>query len=85
MATRVLDVEIIGCGTIFLFQPLSDAAREWIKEYVQEDAQRFGDALAVEHRFARDLARGHGRGQLGPGITRPSVVKRRGGRIMMPL
>lgn len=58
MATRGLDVQVIGCGTIFLFQPLSDAAREWINEHVQEDAQWFGDALAVEHRFACDLARG---------------------------
>jgi len=43
-------------GTIFLFEPLTVAAKHWIDENVQPDAQWFGNALAVEWRFAAELA-----------------------------
>jgi hypothetical protein len=52
------DIEISNQGSIFLFLPITAAGREWIDENVQEDAQFFGNALAVEHRFAGDLAEG---------------------------
>jgi hypothetical protein len=52
------DVLIANEGTLFLFSPLSRAAREWIDEHVQDDAQWFGSALIVEHRYAPGLARG---------------------------
>jgi hypothetical protein len=50
------DFEIQNHGTIFLFVPLNDAADLHIRENVQDDAQWFGGALVVEHRYARDLA-----------------------------
>ena len=34
------------------------AARQWVTDHVQDDAQFFGDALVVEWRYAKDLARG---------------------------
>ena len=52
------DFVIHNEGTILLFRPLTDAAREWLKANVQEDAQWFGGALVVEHRYAGDLAVG---------------------------
>jgi hypothetical protein len=52
------DVSVSNHGTIFLFQPLTDAARGWIEENVVGETQWFGSALAVEHRYARDLAVG---------------------------
>ena len=52
------DFIIYNEGSILLFRPLTDAAREWLEEHVQEDAQWFGGALVVEHRFAGDLAVG---------------------------
>lgn len=45
-------------GTLVLITPLNDAARAWLKEHVQEDAQWFGRALVVEHRYANDLIEG---------------------------
>lgn len=45
-------------GTIFLFCPLTTRAKTWIDEHVQEDAQWFGNALVVEHRFAWALLEG---------------------------
>ena len=45
-------------GSIFLFRINSPAAYAWVSENVQDDAQFLGDALVVEHRYARDLAAG---------------------------
>ena len=59
------DFTIQNEGSILLFRPLTDAAREWLKENVQEDAQWFGDALVVECRYAGDLAVG----MLAAGLT----------------
>jgi len=52
------DVLVCNEGTVFLFCPLTSQAKEWIDEYVQPDAQWFGSALVVEHRFAWGLAQG---------------------------
>lgn len=45
-------------GTIFLFHPKTEAAKEWISEHIPEDAQRWGDAVAVEHRYIADIVEG---------------------------
>jgi len=48
---------VVRCeGAIFLFEPLTVAAKQWIDENVQADARWFGNALVVEHRYAADLA-----------------------------
>ena len=57
-ARDVPDVLVSNEGSVFLFRPVSEAAVEWIEENVSEDAQFFGDALAVEARYASDLAAG---------------------------
>jgi hypothetical protein len=54
----VPDVLIRNEGTLFLFCPLTVRAKTWITERVQPNAQWFGNALVVEHRFARGLAQG---------------------------
>ena len=52
------DVLVHNEGTLFLFNPLTAQAREWIDENVQPDAQRFGTTLVCEHRYAWGLAQG---------------------------
>jgi hypothetical protein len=52
------DVLVANEGTIFLFNPLTERAKEWIDNYVQPDAQWFGTTLVVEHRYAWGLAQG---------------------------
>jgi hypothetical protein len=49
------DFSVRSEGTIWLFTPLSPAALQFLSEHIQEDAQYFGDSLAVEHRFVYDL------------------------------
>ncbi len=52
------DVIVCNEGTLFLFRPLTDRAKDWITANVQSDALWFGDALVVEHRYATSLAEG---------------------------
>jgi hypothetical protein len=52
------DVLVRNEGTVFLFCPLTPLAKEWIDEHVQTDAQWFGNALVVEHRYAWGLTKG---------------------------
>ena len=44
--------------TVYLLHPLTDAAREWVAEHIPDDAQRLGNAIAVEHRYIRDIVDG---------------------------
>ncbi len=53
------DVLVHNEGTVFLFNPLTARAKEWIDENVQSESyQWFGTTLVVEHRFAWGLAQG---------------------------
>jgi hypothetical protein len=53
------DVLIENEGTIVMFQPVTDAARDWFAENVQTEGwQWFGPRLAVDHRTAGSLITG---------------------------
>ena len=45
-------------GTIVLFEPLTDAARTWWSSNVDPECMTFGNAYAVEHRYAQDIVEG---------------------------
>ena len=51
------DVLIHDEGTLFLFCLLTPRAKQWV-DHVQTDATWFGNALVVEHRYARGLGQG---------------------------
>lgn len=54
-----VDVTVDNQGSIYLFRPQTVEAHEWIDSHVLDpDAQWFGGALAVEARYAHDLAEG---------------------------
>ena len=40
-----------GDTTIYLLHPKSPFGKAWLEEHMPEDAQRLGQAYAVEHRF----------------------------------
>lgn len=63
--TPAYDFEVRNEGTIFLFTPLTQAAKDWIAENIPDDATYFGPALVVEHRYAADIAQG----MLAAGLT----------------
>ena len=45
-------------GTICLLSPLSRAARRWVHRHLPDDAQKFGGAIAISHRYADDILNG---------------------------
>lgn len=52
------DLSIQNEGNIFLLHAHTDEGRAWIAEHIPEDAQMFGNAVVVEHRFIADVAAG---------------------------
>ncbi len=55
------DFSIEGEGrfcTVYLLRPLTSAAFAWVEEHIPEDAQRLGNAIAVEHRYIGPIAEG---------------------------
>ena len=52
------DITIQNEGSIIMFRPMNKNAKEWMNENIEEGAQWFGGALAVEHRYATGLADG---------------------------
>lgn len=52
------DLSIQNEGSIYLLRSHTDAGKAWIEEHIPEDAQTFGGAIVVEHRFIEDIAAG---------------------------
>jgi len=55
------DFSIEGEGrfcTVYLLRPLTPAAFEWVEQYLPQDAQRLGNAVAVEHRYIAEIVAG---------------------------
>ena len=52
------DLSIQNEGSIFLLRGLSEAGKAWIAEHIPGDAQRYGGAVVVEHRYIGDIAHG---------------------------
>ena len=52
-----MEFDIRNEGSLVLFTPLDDAAKEWWEENV-ESAQTFGPAYVVEHRYASGIIEG---------------------------
>ena len=53
-----IDFAIENHGTIYLLRPLTEAAEAWVDEHIPDDAQIFGDAIVVEHRYIEAIAFG---------------------------
>jgi hypothetical protein len=52
------DLFVQNEGSIFLLRPVSEAGEQWIYDNIPDDAQRFGDAIVVEHRYIRNIVAG---------------------------
>lgn len=56
---RASDIKIEDHGTIVMFHPLSEAGVEWMSQnLLVEEWQRWGQAITVDHRMARDIIDG---------------------------
>jgi hypothetical protein len=52
------DFEVSNHGTIYIFTPLTAAARDWVAEFLPEDAQRWAGGTVIEHRCILDVVIG---------------------------
>jgi hypothetical protein len=52
------DFSVRNEGNIFLLTPNTPDAREWIEAHIPDDAQHFGVAVVVEHRYIADIVAG---------------------------
>jgi hypothetical protein len=57
-APVALDLRFLDRGSIWLIRPLSPRGEEWFSEHLPDDAQRFGGAVACEHRYVLDIING---------------------------
>lgn len=48
------DFRVENHGSIFLLQPLTEIAEFWVREFLP-DVTYFGPAIAVEHRYIREI------------------------------
>jgi hypothetical protein len=55
---NTVDFVVRSEGSIWLFTPLSQTARDFLSEHIQDDAQYLGDSLVVSHRYVYDLLLG---------------------------
>jgi hypothetical protein len=53
-----MDFTVTNHGTIFLLEPHTEAAFDWVDEHLPAEALTFGDAVVVEHRFIHDIVVG---------------------------
>jgi hypothetical protein len=54
-APPAADFVVSGGGSVYLIHPLTDDAKSHLLRVVGEEAQFFGDAVAVEHRYVADF------------------------------
>jgi hypothetical protein len=52
------DFRVENHGSIFLLRPLSKEGEDWAKSHLPDDAQTFGNAVAVEPRYINDIVNG---------------------------
>ena len=58
MNAPAIDVCVTEGGNVYVFLLLTPEARNWVAGHVSDDHQMFGSGLAVEWRYAADLAAG---------------------------
>lgn len=57
-ADDAFDFVFVDGGTIFLLNPVSEAAKAWVADHIPEDAQWLGPRVAVEHRYIGAIIEG---------------------------
>lgn len=57
MNIAAFDYTVENHGSIYLLRPVNDQARQNLDEHTGDEAQFFGDALVVEHRYIAPLCK----------------------------
>lgn len=52
------DIVVSDQGTLVLMKPTSPAGKWWLNKHLDPDAQKLGETVVIEHRYALDIIRG---------------------------
>ncbi len=52
------DFTLYDGGSVLLLKAVTEDAKEWEREHLPEEAQRLGDAVAIERRYIADIVEG---------------------------
>lgn len=52
------DFIVTNHGSIYLFAPMTEPAKMWVRDNLPEDRQTWADAVVVEHRYIADIVEG---------------------------
>ena len=52
------DFQLTDHGSIWLLNPVTKAAQEWVADNIPDDAQRHGNAVAIEPRYVDNIVEG---------------------------
>ena len=52
------DLMFADYGSIWLMFALTESGTEWIEDRIPDNAQTLGKAIAIEHRYVRDIVEG---------------------------
>jgi hypothetical protein len=52
------DLSVQNHGSIFLLRGETEEGRDWISDHIPSDAQSWGGAIVVEHRYIDDIVAG---------------------------
>ena len=55
MSAEVLDFLIADHGSVITLLPFSDGAREWVDEWIDSSAPRFGRQIVIERRYFAEI------------------------------
>ena len=60
MTKKTADINVTGCGSIFLLAPATQAGRDWIDQHIGPDNgfQPYYPTVVVEHRYVGDIVEG---------------------------
>ena len=54
---KKVDIRLSDAGSLVQFEPLTDAAKEWISEFVEAEPYMWlGNRLCVESRYAEEIS-----------------------------
>jgi len=49
------DFMVTGGGSLFTLKPLTPAARQWVDEFIDPNAQHWGGGIVIEHRYIEPI------------------------------
>jgi hypothetical protein len=53
-----MDFTVENHGSIFILQPMSQAALDWVEDNLHPDHQTWAGGVVVEHRYIEDIVVG---------------------------